>query len=64
MLGSAPGEIVEIVCDDPLCGLDIPHMCREEEIEVVEQKRDGALVHLWLRRMGQGLDVAEDILSL
>jgi len=59
---STAGVTVEVVCDDPLCGIDIPHMCHQENIEIVEQKRDGTLTRLWLRR--GGADTAEDILRL
>ena len=50
MRAAAAGKIIEVLCDDPLCGIDIPHMCAAEEIEVVEQKREGMLTRLWLRR--------------
>jgi tRNA 2-thiouridine synthesizing protein A len=45
------GKVVEIVADDPLAHIDIPHMCRQEAIEVVASERDGDLVRLRLRRL-------------
>jgi len=50
LLRSAYGSVIEIVCDDPLAGVDIPHMCRQESFEVVRQARDSDVVRLWLRR--------------
>ncbi|MDR3527253.1 MAG: sulfurtransferase TusA family protein [Rhizomicrobium sp.] len=60
---AAAGTVFEVLCDDPLCGIDIPHMCREEKIEIVDEKRDGRLTRLWLRRVGDGLDVADNVLG-
>lgn len=47
---SAYGNIIEIICDDPLAHIDVPHMCRQENIEILQQSREGDLVRLWLRR--------------
>jgi len=47
---AAQGSIIEIVADDPLAGIDIPHMCRQESFEVLRETRDGNVVRLWLRR--------------
>lgn len=46
----APGRMIEVVADDPLAGIDIPHMCRQEGYEIVSSARDGATVRLTLRR--------------
>lgn len=48
---SVPGTIVEIVADDPLAHIDIPHMCREENVEVLRTERQGDRVRLLLRRL-------------
>ena len=48
---SAPGSIIEIVADDPLAHIDIPHMCRREAIEVLATERQGDCVRLLLRRL-------------
>ena len=45
-----PGARIEVVADDPLAEIDIPHMCRQEGYEVVSSVRDGAAVRLVLRR--------------
>ncbi len=47
---AAQGSILEVVSDDPLAGIDVPHMCRSENFEVLRQIRDGNVVRLWLRR--------------
>lgn len=50
MLRSAYGRVIEVICDDPLAHLDVPHMCRHENIEVIDQQRDGDVVRFLLRR--------------
>jgi tRNA 2-thiouridine synthesizing protein A len=47
---SARGSIIEVVCDDPLAAIDVPHMCRHENIEVLAMERNGDLTRLLLRR--------------
>ena len=44
------GAQIEVVADDPLAEIDIPHMCRQEGYEVVSSVRDGTAVRLILRR--------------
>jgi tRNA 2-thiouridine synthesizing protein A len=51
VMRSAAGRIVEVVADDPLAHIDIPHMCRQEAIEVMDAAREGDLVRLRLRRL-------------
>ncbi len=50
LVRSAYGRIIEVICDDPLARLDVPHMCRNENIEVLEEKREGDAVRFLLRR--------------
>jgi tRNA 2-thiouridine synthesizing protein A len=45
-----PGQEVEVLADDPLAAIDIPHMCRREGYEVVQSEQNGAVVRLRLRR--------------
>lgn len=45
-----PGQTIEVLADDPLAAVDIPHMCRQEGYEVVQSEQDGAVVRLLLRR--------------
>ena len=47
---AAAGSEIEVVADDPLAAVDIPHMCRQEGYEVVRVERDGALARLTVRR--------------
>lgn len=50
LLTRPAGTVVEVWCDDPLCGIDIPHMCRDEKIEVLRESREDMLTRLWLQR--------------
>ena len=45
-----PGDEIEVIADDPLAAIDIPHMCHQEGHEVVSVDRDGVIVRLLLRR--------------
>ncbi len=45
-----PGEEIEVLADDPLAAVDIPHMCHQEGHAVVSAARDGVLTKLALRR--------------
>ena len=47
---AAAGAEIEVVADDPLAAIDIPHMCRQEGYEVVSSAREGPAVRLILRR--------------
>ncbi len=49
---AAPGTEIDVVADDPLAAIDIPHMCRQEGYEVLGVARDGDRVRLTLRRPG------------
>jgi tRNA 2-thiouridine synthesizing protein A len=49
------GGVIEIVSDDPLAAIDVPHMCNKEGHEVLAiDRRDGA-VRLVLRRRNETL---------
>ena len=50
LVRNAYGRIIEVVCDDPMASIDVPHMCRQENFEVLHETREGAVVRLWLRR--------------
>ncbi len=45
-----PGSTIEVVSDDPLAGLDIPHMCSQEGYEVLSNVQREGTVRLVLRR--------------
>ena len=50
LLRSAAGTLFDIVADDPLAAVDIPHMCARESFDVLSVQRDGACVRLRLMR--------------
>ena len=45
-----PGAELDVVADDPMAAVDIPHMCHHEGYEVVSAERDGAVTRFRLRR--------------
>lgn len=47
---AAPGSEIEVIADDPLAAIDIPHMCRQEGYEVVAVARGETLVRIRVRR--------------
>ncbi len=47
-----PGAEIEVVADDPLAAVDIPHMCAQELHAVVSVSREGDVTRLRLRRGG------------
>jgi tRNA 2-thiouridine synthesizing protein A len=47
-----PGAEIEVVADDPLAAVDIPHMCAQESHAVVSVSREGDVTRLRLRRGG------------
>ena len=44
------GAEIEIVTDDPVAPIDVPHMCRHEGFECVSVARDGDQARMVLRR--------------
>lgn len=50
LLRGAPGDEIEILTDDPMAPIDVPHMCRQEGFEVIAQEREAAATRLRLRR--------------
>jgi tRNA 2-thiouridine synthesizing protein A len=49
---AASGTTIRIVTDDPMAPVDVPHMCRQENYEVISMTRDGDVAHLVLKRPG------------
>ncbi len=47
---AASGVIIRIVTDDPMAPIDVPHMCRQENFEVVSVARDGDVARMVLKR--------------
>jgi tRNA 2-thiouridine synthesizing protein A len=50
LLRAVPGTVMEIIADDPLAAVDIPHMCSQESFEVLTNAREGPIVRLRLLR--------------
>jgi tRNA 2-thiouridine synthesizing protein A len=50
LLRAAPGTVIAVEADDPLAHIDIPHMCRAENIEVLSVQRADDTVTLVLRK--------------
>lgn len=46
---SVPGAMIDVVADDPLAAIDVPHMCRQEGFEVVSLSREGDVSRMRLR---------------
>lgn len=44
------GATIEVLTDDPMAPLDIPHMCRHEGYEVISVEKSGNSATLILRR--------------
>ena len=44
------GTQIEILTDDPMAPIDVPHMCRHEGFELVTLTRDGDAARMVLRR--------------
>ena len=47
---AASGTILRIVTDDPMAPIDVPHMCRQENFEVVSMTREGDVARMVLKR--------------
>jgi tRNA 2-thiouridine synthesizing protein A len=50
LLRSPPGSLVAVIADDPLAGVDIPHLCHHEGFEVLSVETQGIVSHFALRR--------------
>lgn len=49
---AAAGASIEIVCDDPLAAVDVPHMCHSEGYEVLTAKQECGVTRFVIRRPG------------
>ena len=47
---AASGAEIEVLADDPMARIDVPHMCRQEGFEVVDVSREGDIARMVLRR--------------
>jgi tRNA 2-thiouridine synthesizing protein A len=46
----APGAVIEVVTDDPMAPIDVPHMCRQEGYEVDAVIKEETCARMRLRR--------------
>lgn len=44
------GALIEVETTDPLAGIDIPHMCREDGHELVRSERSGTAQTFLIRK--------------
>lgn len=44
------GTEIEILTDDPMAPIDVPHMCRQEGFDVVALERDNDKARMTLRK--------------
>jgi tRNA 2-thiouridine synthesizing protein A len=44
------GAELDVVADDPMAAVDIPHMCHHEGYEVLGTARDGTITRFRLRK--------------
>ena len=49
---AAPGTAIEVLVDDPMAPIDVPHMCHTEGYEVLAVVAEGESTRLRLRRPG------------
>lgn len=47
---ASPGETLEVVTDDPMAPIDMPHMCHQEGYEFVSLTKDETVARMVLRR--------------
>jgi tRNA 2-thiouridine synthesizing protein A len=45
-----PGTALEVLSDDPMAAVDLPHMCREEGYSVERTEKQGGTVRMVIRR--------------
>jgi len=45
-----PGESIEVMTDDPMAPIDMPHMCHQEGFEFVSLTREDNVARMVLRR--------------
>lgn len=50
VLRAPPGTVFEVLADDPLASIDLPHLCRTEGFTVVVEVREGPILRLLVRR--------------
>jgi tRNA 2-thiouridine synthesizing protein A len=54
LVRAGPGSVIDVLADDPLAYIDVPHMCAQEGFEVISIAREGALTRMTLRKPDSG----------
>lgn len=49
---SPAGQVIDVLADDPLAPIDVPHMCNQEGYEVVAVEKQATFTRLRLRKPG------------
>lgn len=49
----APGDLIEMLADDPAARIDVPHFCTEAGHALVESDQDGDILRFVVRKGGQ-----------
>lgn len=44
------GQILLLLCDDPVAVVDVPHFCAEQGYELLGQSADGAEMRFFIRK--------------
>jgi tRNA 2-thiouridine synthesizing protein A len=47
---AAPGSTLRVVADDPMAAVDVPHMCHQQNYDVVSLTREGDVTRFVLKR--------------
>jgi tRNA 2-thiouridine synthesizing protein A len=47
---AAHGEVVELIADDPMARIDVPHFARESGNELVEIADQAGVMRFWVRK--------------
>jgi tRNA 2-thiouridine synthesizing protein A len=50
LMRAETGAIIAVLVDDPMAPIDVPHMCRSEGFEFLEEMRAQTYVRLRLRK--------------
>jgi tRNA 2-thiouridine synthesizing protein A len=50
LMRAPSGATVEVLTDDPMGAIDVPHMCRTEGFEILDIHREGDFARLTLRK--------------
>jgi len=50
LLRALPGVSIEVIADDPMAPIDIPHMCAQEGFQVISIACEAAVARVVIRR--------------